>query len=59
MPQPRAAILRRFFSILKYNEYLGEEKSTSDVKIRITAVTASHKPIFEVERGKYINLASE
>jgi hypothetical protein len=58
-PQPRAANLRRFFSILKYTEYFGEEKRSSDVRIRITAVTASHKLISESESGNCINLDLE
>ena len=53
-PQPRAASLRSVLSILKYAEYLGEYKRSSDVRISTIAVTASHMLKSEIDRGKYI-----
>jgi len=58
-PQPRAASLKRFFSILKYTEYFGEEQRSSDVKMRITAVIASHKLMSDSESGNCISLDLE
>ena len=58
-PQPRAASRKRFFSILKYTEYLGDEQRSSDFRMRITAVMASHKLISESESGNCISLDLE
>ena len=54
IPQPTAATLKGFFSIKIRAEYSGEELINSEVISSIMAVTASHRPISESERGKII-----
>ena len=53
-PQPTAANRNRFRSIRKYIEITGVENNNSEVINRISAVIASHKPMSEIERGKFI-----
>jgi hypothetical protein len=58
-PSPRAAILKRFFSILIRAEYSDDECNNSDVIKSIMAINASHRLISDNDKGKFIfiNLA--
>jgi hypothetical protein len=53
-PTPRAAILKRFLSIIILAEISGSEYRSSDVIKSIIAVTASHKLISDNDKGKLI-----
>jgi DNA-directed RNA polymerase specialized sigma54-like protein len=54
VPNAKATSLRRFFSITMLLEYSVEEESSSDVIKRMIAVTASHKPTSDIDKGKFI-----
>jgi hypothetical protein len=54
VPNAKATSLRRFFSITMLLEYSVEEDSSSDVIRRIIAVTASHRLMSDIDRGKFI-----
>lgn len=53
-PTPRASAisLRRFFSMMRFLEYFVELDSSSEVISSMMAVTASHRLMSDVERGK-------
>lgn len=56
VPKARAKSCKRFRSITMFCAYSVEEESSSEVIKRIIAVTASHKLISNIERGKFISL---
>lgn len=58
-PTPRASAisLRRFFSMMRFLEYSVELDSSSEVISSMMAVTASHRLMSEIERGKCMVLA--
>jgi hypothetical protein len=51
-PKASAISLRRFFSMIRFLEYFVELVSSSEVIISMMAVTASQRPMSEIERGK-------
>lgn len=55
-PTPMATSLNRFLLIIARAEYSGKEYSNSDVIKSIIAVTASHKLISDIDKGKFIRL---
>jgi hypothetical protein len=53
-PQPIASNRSKRLSKTILEAKLGDEYSNSEVTSRIIAVTASHKPMSPIERGKFI-----
>jgi hypothetical protein len=56
-PTPRAAILKRFLSIIILAEISDSEYRSSEVTRSIMAVTASHKLISDSDKGKFMGLS--
>jgi len=56
-PTPRAAILKRFLSIMILAEISDSEYRSSEVTRSIMAVTASHKLISDSDKGKFMGLS--
>lgn len=54
VPNAKATSLKRFLSITIFWEYSVGEASNSDVIKRIIAMTASQRPMSNIERGKFI-----
>ncbi|MHA1267695.1 MAG: hypothetical protein ACTSRS_20840 [Candidatus Helarchaeota archaeon] len=54
IPSARAASLRFFLSIAMFLEYVDVDDRSSDVVSDIMAMTASHRPMSDIDRGKCI-----
>jgi len=54
IPRARATSLNLFLSIAIFLEYVDEEDRSSEVVSSIIAIAASHRPMSDMDRGKFI-----